>query len=147
MCLAGRAPARVTAAEIAAEMDIPQGFLHQVLQGLQRGGLVSSLAGRRGGYALSRPPEQISVLAVIEALEGSLELGECALRGGPCHWEDVCVLHEVWSSGRAAFCERLASASLADVSRVNTLLEASDYEIPADTHRRRRRPSGTGPDA
>lgn len=137
ICLAGTTRDLVTAAEIAEEMEIPQGFLHQVLQELQRGGLIRSTSGRRGGYALTRRPEEISVLEVLEALEGPLGVGECALRGGPCRWDDVCALHEVWSAGRAAFCESLASSSLADVAQVDARLKSGQYAIPADSHRRR----------
>ena len=136
VCLAGTSLELTTAAEIAKEMEIPQGFLHQVLQELQRGGLVRSASGRGGGYALTRSPEAISVLEVLEALEGSLGLGECALRGGPCRWDDVCALHEVWSAGRAAFCGRLAASSLADVADVDARLREGTYEVPADSHRK-----------
>lgn len=140
VCLAGNDPdVLVTAAEISREMEIPQGFLHQVLQSLQRGGLVRSNAGRRGGYALTRSPEDISVLEVLEALEGPLDLGECALRGGPCRWDDVCALHEVWSAGRSAFCDRLASSSLADVARVDEQLKEGRYPVPVDAHRLHRK--------
>lgn len=141
MHLADKAPERATAGEIAEAMDMPTGFLHQVLQGLQRGGLVSSLAGRRGGYTLARRPEDISVLEVIETLEGPLDAGECALRGGPCHWEEVCAVHEVWSAARAAFRESLGSATLEDLARTNRQLAAHEYEIPPDTHRQRPQPS------
>lgn len=135
LCLAGTSGGLVTAAEISQEMEIPRGFLHQVLQELQRGGLVRSTPGRRGGYALTRDPGDISVLDVLEALEGPLALGECALRGGPCRWDDVCALHEVWSAGRAAFCERLAASSLADVAAVDARLREGTYPVPADSHR------------
>lgn len=134
--LAGRVPDRVKAADIAEEMDIPLGFLHQVLKALSVGGLVESRTGRNGGYSLSRPPETISVLNIIESLEGPLGIGECALRGGPCHWDHVCALHEVWSACRTAFCDQLAASSLADLLRVNSQLENDEYEIPAVTHRR-----------
>ena len=133
--LAGQVPDRVTAGTIAAAMGIPQGFLHQVLQALHRGGLVSSVSGRHGGYALARGPEEISVLEIVESLEGSLDTGECALRGGPCHWQDVCAVHEVWSAGRAALADSLRSSTLADVSRADQQLEAGDYQVPADSHR------------
>ncbi len=140
VCLAGNDPeVLVTAAEISREMGIPQGFLHQVLQSLQRGGLVRSTAGRRGGYTLTRSPEDISVLEVLEALEGPLDLGECALRGGPCRWDDVCALHEVWSAGRSAFCDRLAASTLADVARVDEQLKEGVYPVPADAHRLHRK--------
>ena len=137
VCLAGTVDELVTAGSIAEEMEIPQGFLHQVLQALQRSGLVRSSAGRGGGYALARDPGDISVLEVLEALEGPLELGECALRGGPCRWDDVCVLHEVWSAGRAAFCQQLRASTLADVARVDSQLKVGSYPVPADSHRSR----------
>lgn len=137
ICLAGADQELITAADIAEEMEIPRGFLPQLLQELQRSGLVRSTAGRRGGYAITRSPEHISVLEVLEALEGPLDLGECALRGGPCRWDDVCALHEVWSAGRAAFCERLAASTLADVIRVDAQLKHATYDVPADSHRRR----------
>ena len=141
VCLAGTDRELVTAAEIARDMAVPRGFLHQVLQDLQRAGLVRSVSGRRGGYALDRPAEDISILEVLEALEGPLDLGQCALRGGPCRWDDVCALHEIWSAGRAAFCQSLASSTVADVARVDAELKVGRYPIPADSHRTKRQPA------
>jgi Rrf2 family protein len=135
LCLASHAPEWLKAVEIAREMEIPRGFLPQVLQGLQRAGLVVSRAGRSGGYTLARDPGEISLLEVIEALEGPLNAGECALRGGPCRWGDVCAVHEVWSRGQEAFREALGSASLADVAAVDAALERGDYVIPPGAHR------------
>lgn len=138
ICIAARSPDRVKAAEIAEEMDIPLGFLHQVLQALQVGGVVDSRTGRNGGYRLVRSAEAISILNIIECLEGPLGIGECALRGGPCHWDDVCAMHEVWSACRSAFCEQLGAATLAQVVDVNRRLEQEEYPIPEITHRRPR---------
>jgi len=136
ICLAGGVPDRVKAAAIAEEMDIPLGFLHQVLKALSVAGLVESRTGRNGGYSLGRSPETISVLDIIESLEGPLGIGECALRGGPCHRDHACALHEVWSACRAAFCDQLAASTLADLVRVNSQLENDEYEIPAVIDRR-----------
>jgi len=72
--------------------------LQIVLQDLQRSKLVTSRSGPKGGYALGRRPEMTTVCEVVESLEGPLGSGECALRGGPCHWDEVCALHKVWSS-------------------------------------------------
>ena len=93
------------AAEIGDAMVIPTGFLQIVLQELQRSRIVTSKSGPQGGYTLARPPESITICEVVEALEGPLDAGECALRAGPCHWEDVCALHRVWSSARGALKE------------------------------------------
>ena len=106
----------VSAAAIGDAMEIPTGFLQQVLRELQQAGLVTSRPGPRGGYALARPAAEITVLQIVEALEGPLRSAECALRGGPCHWDDVCALHWVWSSARDALCDELAGATLARVA-------------------------------
>lgn len=111
--LAGHDGERSKAADIAGEMGIPQGFLHQVLQELQRSGLVTSRPSRHGGYSLAKPPDEVTVLNVVEALEGPLQADECALRGGPCHWDDACALHSTWSGAYEALRDKLAESTLA----------------------------------
>ncbi len=125
------------AAEIGAAMDIPVGFLQIVLQDLQRSQLVASKSGPRGGYALARPPGSITVCEVVESLEGPFDTGDCALRGGPCHWDDVCALHKVWSSAREALRERLQSSTIAEVAAEDRALANRTVTVPADAHRRR----------
>lgn len=136
--LAHRYPQPGKAAEIGAEMDIPIGFLHQVLQELQRSRLVISRPGRTGGYALARPPETVTIRAIVEALEGPLEAQECALRGGPCHWDDVCALHWVWSGAQHALIKALESATLAQVAEDDRALSEGKRPIPTNSHRKER---------
>ncbi len=124
-----------TAAQIADEMEIPKGFLHQVLLGLRRAGIVASRTGRTGGYRLAKPAAEISVLEVMEALEGPIENGECAMKGGPCHWDDVCPMHWVWSSARNALVEKLKDASLADIAEADAALLTGQIPVPPDAHR------------
>lgn len=134
--LANHQGAHVKAADIGAAMDIPTGFLQQVLQELQRARLVRSRSGPAGGYLLARDPADITVLEVVETLEGPLETSECALRGGPCHWEDVCAMHWVWSSARRALRDSLQVATLAQVAADDRALATGSVPAPADSHRR-----------
>ena len=136
--LANHQGTHAKAADIGAAMDIPTGFLQQVLQELQRGRLVSSRSGPSGGYLLARPPEDITILEIVEALEGPLQTSECALRGGPCHWDEVCAMHWVWSSARTALSDSLRAATLARVASDDRALAAGTAAVPADSHRRRR---------
>jgi len=136
--LANTAGSPVAAGVIGEAMDIPTGFLQQVLRELQRAGLVTSRPGPSGGYALARPAGEITVLQIVEALEGPLRSAECALRGGPCHWDDVCALHWVWSSARDALCDELAGATLARVAADDRALAGGTVATPADSHRLRR---------
>lgn len=134
--LAGHAGDRINAAEIGDEMEIPTPILHQVLRELQKATLLTSQTGPKGGYRLSRDPVDIPILEVVEAMEGSVHLGECALRGGPCHWEDVCAIHEVWSGARQALADSLASHTLRDLADMDQLLRGGLVPAPADSHRR-----------
>ena len=134
---------RVKAVEIASAMGIPPTFLYQILQDLQRARLVTSQPGRSGGYALAIPAEEVTILQIVEALEGPVTEGECALRGGPCYWEDVCPLHRVWSGARQALADQLASATLAHVAEEDRALAEGTLPVPPDSHRRPRRAAGT----
>ncbi len=136
--LALREGERVKAAEIAENMDVPIGFLHQVLQELQRTRLVTSRPSRSGGYSLAKSPDDITILEIVEALEGPIQADECALRGGPCHWGDVCALHWVWSSAQDALATQLASATLRKVAEDDRALAMGTKEIPVNAHRKRR---------
>jgi len=131
----------VSAASIGTAMEIPTGFLQQVLRELQLAGLVTSRPGPTGGYGLARPADAITVLQIVEALEGPLRSAECALRGGPCHWDDVCALHWVWSSARDALCDELAGATLERVAADDRALAEGGRAVPADSHRIARRDS------
>jgi Rrf2 family protein len=132
-----------TGAEIAEGMAIPTNFLHQVLRELQRARLVTSRASRGGGYSLARGADAISVLDVVEALEGPIDTDECVMRGGPCQWDEVCAVHRVWSAARMALSNQLASASIATLAGENRALSEGRLAIPEDSHRRVRAPKST----
>jgi len=66
----GTAP--VQAKSIARRQAIPARFLEQVLHGMKKAGLVSSLRGAQGGYVLSKKPSEVSVVEILEALDGPL---------------------------------------------------------------------------
>jgi len=127
---------RINAAEIAAEMEVPLPILHQVLAELQRAGLVTSLSGPRGGYQIARDPQQLTLLEILETMEGQVTQGECALRGGPCHWDEVCALHPAWSEAREGFAAALAGHTLAEVVEMDMRLREGTAEVPKDSHRR-----------
>lgn len=121
---------RRKAREIATAMDIPERYLGQILAELVRAGLLDAVAGPDGGYTLSRPPGEISLLEVVEAAEGPILLDECVLAGGPCDWGEVCPIHEAWSRAQQALTGILSSASLAEIAAIDVAIEAGDYAVP-----------------
>ena len=70
--------------QLAAHEQIPARFLPLVMGDLVRAGLVEATVGRNGGYRLAKPSTAISLLEVVEAVEGDSRRRVCILRGGPC---------------------------------------------------------------
>jgi Rrf2 family protein len=98
---------------IAAEMDIPPRFVAQVMGDLVQAGLVRARTGRSGGYRLAHAPSAISILAIVEAVEGDARRRTCVLRSAPCQRDGVCDVHAIFSAAQDALLNQLAGASLA----------------------------------
>lgn len=104
---------RRKAREIAEATAIPGNYLPQILANLVHHGLLSAVAGRTGGYELVRPPDEITLLEVVNAAEGTLSLRDCVLRGTACSAGGGCALHGFWVEAQEAFADRLAATSFA----------------------------------
>ena len=106
----------LSAADIAARMQIPARFLPQVMAALARARLVDSRPGPGGGYALARPAEDIDILSIIEAVEGDGRRISCVMRGAPCGVDGFCVAHPAFAGAQDAYLDRLAATSLASLA-------------------------------
>lgn len=110
----------LSARRIADAMGIPVRFLPQVLADLARAGLVEAMPGRAGGYRLTRPATAISLLEVIEAVEGDSRRQSCVLRGGPCGADGHCDVHGVFFEGQELLRGYFARSMLADLAGAAT---------------------------
>jgi Rrf2 family protein len=117
LVLARDPTAQRTGAELAGATGVPSTFLPQVIGDLVRAGLVANRRGRRGGYRLARPPAQVTLLAVVEAVEGNGRRTTCVVRGGPCRRNGTCDVHDAFFRAQEALFGSLAAVSLADVVR------------------------------
>jgi Rrf2 family protein len=102
---------------IAADQRIPVSFLPQVMGDLVRAGLLDPTTGRGGGYRLARPAADVSLLDVVEAVEGDSRRRTCVLRGGPCSINGVCDVHAVFDAAQVDLLRRLAATTVAEVTR------------------------------
>jgi Rrf2 family protein len=91
--LAQHAEASISAREIASEYNIPAELLAKVLQKLARKGLLVSQHGMNGGYVLARDPSKISIVDVVEALEGPIGITPCE-RGSNCEQLEFCSVRD-----------------------------------------------------
>ncbi len=118
ICLAREGGERlVPVPTIARRMNVPRRFLPQIMQDLVRAGLVEASPGRGGGYRLLRAPDAVSVLEVIEAVEGDVRRRTCVLRADPCSSDRACGVHDLFASAQDALLERFAQATVEDAAR------------------------------
>ncbi len=99
-------------ASLAAQVGTTASYLPEVMRPLVQAGWVSSDPGPLGGYALATDPQSITLLMLIEAVEGPTRDDRCVLRGTPCPAEDVCAVHGAWSRAREALLVELDETSL-----------------------------------
>lgn len=107
---------RRSSRRLAEAMMIPPRFLPQVMADLVRGALVQATPGRAGGYRLARSAGSISLLEIIETIEGDTRRRTCVLRGIRCGPEDPCDVHDVFVAAQESLRGTLAGASLAMVA-------------------------------
>lgn len=116
-------------------MAVPQTFASQILLQLVNADLAVSRAGKDGGYRLSKAPDAITVLEVVEAGEGPLTSERCVLGDGPCRWNAVCPMHETWQGATNAFRSTLEATNLSELLTRDSALERGEYPVPSDSHR------------
>jgi Rrf2 family protein len=97
---------------LADKLGITTHYLPQVTSPLVKAGWISSTPGPRGGYRLTVSLNDVSVLEVIEVIEGSIEDQGCVQRGIPCPEFDRCALHDPWQKAKAAMLIELSAATI-----------------------------------
>lgn len=112
----GAANERVKGPELAERVGTTAGFVSQVLTPLVRAGWVRSDPGPTGGYSLTVDLADVSVLAVIEAVEGPTDSGRCVLLDRPCDESGYCALHVPWVRARGHLLRELAAVPVGDTT-------------------------------
>lgn len=111
---------RAATQEIAERQSIPAPFLAKIVSQLSTSGLVETYRGAGGGVALARPASEISLIHVIEALDGPLRLNRCALNDNACPHEEHCPVRDIWVEAQRDLTRALTSVtfdSLAEQGR------------------------------
>jgi Rrf2 family protein len=108
---------RAATSQIAEVQQIPASFLAKIISQLSIAGLIHTSRGARGGVLLARPPEEITLLQVVEAIDGPIALNDCTLAPATCQFNDVCPLHNIWCELQGQLVDRLKNTTFADVVR------------------------------
>jgi Rrf2 family protein len=98
---------RAATSEVAEEQRIPPSFLAKIISQLSIAGLLHTSRGARGGVTLAREPKEISLLEVVEAIDGPIQLNECVGENGSCVFDNECPLRSVWCDAQDELVNRL----------------------------------------
>ncbi|TAN45818.1 MAG: Rrf2 family transcriptional regulator [Nitrospirae bacterium] len=109
--------------EISKEMSIPKSFLSKILQKLAKKDLVKSFRGVRGGFQLALHPSRISLLEVIEAIQGHLFINRCAAEENICTRSGYCTVHPLWNEVGECLENKLREYDFERLSGDNGIIE------------------------
>ncbi|MFM7816616.1 MAG: RrF2 family transcriptional regulator [Verrucomicrobiota bacterium] len=105
---------------LAHEEGVPTSFLGKIFQSLSRAGIVKSARGSGGGFSLVRTPDEITVLEVIEAVEGPIALQRCLETDPDCTHREGCALCGLFSEAQDRVKEVFGRTSVAELTRRHT---------------------------
>ncbi|MCP4968237.1 MAG: Rrf2 family transcriptional regulator [bacterium] len=111
---------RMKGPALARAVGSSSGFVSHVLAPLVRAGWVRSEAGPSGGYSLSVDLAEVSLLEVIEAIEGPTDSGRCVLADRACNHGGTCALHGPWLEARSHLLDQLKVTTVAEAATVPT---------------------------
>jgi Rrf2 family protein len=115
--LAGRAgQGSMMLEQLVADTTLPREFLAKIFQTLVKGGILTSSRGRGGGFSLARPTHQISLLDIMQAIEGSAVCDQCVLGLPACGDQNPCPQHDLFKPIRQRLRDYLSTTTLADLA-------------------------------
>jgi FeS assembly SUF system regulator len=100
---------------MAEATSLPLPVVSKILKSLAQGGFLTSQRGAKGGYTLSRRPEEINVAEVISAIEGPIALMQCSAGPGHCEQETSCPVRDPWQRINEAIQETLSHVTLREL--------------------------------
>jgi Rrf2 family transcriptional regulator, iron-sulfur cluster assembly transcription factor len=115
--LAGRkADGPVMLDDLVAGTDLPRDFLAKVFQKLVHGGVLRSAKGRGGGFTLARPPHEITLMHIVEAIDGPQVLDRCVVGLEKCNDQMPCPQHDLYKPIRQRMKDYMNTTTLADLA-------------------------------
>lgn len=108
---------RLQTSDIAQRQAIPESYLIKIVNRLAQVELLQTYRGNEGGIALARPAEKISMLEIVQALEGKINLNICSRDPAYCELSDQCLVYPMWVDLQNIFDQYLESLKLSDLLR------------------------------
>jgi Rrf2 family transcriptional regulator, iron-sulfur cluster assembly transcription factor len=102
--------------QLAADAELPRDFLAKIFQRLVRGGVLESRKGRGGGFALARPAHEVTLMDILQAMEGEQTFDQCVIGLERCNDTMPCSQHDLYKPIRQRLKDYLTTTTLADLA-------------------------------
>jgi Rrf2 family protein len=116
----------VQVSQIARRQNVSPRYIEQIFQKLKPAGIIATVRGPKGGYLLGRPAQEISIMDILDAVEGPLILSPCLGGEFRCRAVEQCLTQRVWGKAQGLLSDYLGATTIADV-----LKELSEDPAPA----------------
>jgi len=107
---------KVTAKDIAKQINVPQAYIAKLLQELSKHNLISSSRGPKGGFYLNEKNRNESIMSIIEVIDGENKMTKCLIGLEECNADKPCPLHNIASSARTELINSFRNNSIDDLA-------------------------------
>ncbi len=111
-----------SAQQLHREIDVPERYLRRLLTDLSKSGFIKSVQGRLGGFMFARDISTITLLQIVEAIDGLGVINECILGYETCAFNYKCPMHNIWEETKNKIIKTLSETTLSDIHASELLI-------------------------
>ncbi len=115
--LARRSDEAVSVAQLSKTLVIPYKYLARLMTQLSQAGLLQSTQGKKGGYRIARPPEEIYIYQIVDVVEGLENYNRCVMGYPQCDEQNPCCMHHLWEPQLLGVRKMIYEHTLADLQQ------------------------------
>ncbi|MDR0933250.1 MAG: Rrf2 family transcriptional regulator [Victivallales bacterium] len=101
--------------DISASQQISEKYISRLIIALRKAGMVRSIRGIHGGFQLAKKPSELTLLEVLEVMEGPISIVNCVKSPGKCKKSNQCATRDIWSRLNSEFRESLRKITIQDI--------------------------------
>ena len=106
-----------SAQQLHKDIDIPERYLRRLLTDLSKSGFIKSIQGRHGGFTFARDVSEITLMEIVDSIDGKDSIDGCILGYEVCAFDYSCPMHDVWEETKRKVIKTLTETSLKDIHK------------------------------
>lgn len=112
-----------TSQQLHREIDVPERYLRRLLTDLSKAGFIKSIQGRQGGFMFAKNINEITLLEIVDSIDGLDSINGCILGYETCAFNHSCPMHEIWEETKRKVIDTLSKTSLKDIKKAAINME------------------------